>query len=87
MLQAPGRYADAWVPFILTRSTDYAQALETVRAAASDAGRDPMSIMPAVVRAVVTDRNRDDVDEVLDSVKGLAASLPYLKILRRLKNL
>jgi phthiodiolone/phenolphthiodiolone dimycocerosates ketoreductase len=75
MLQATGRYADAWVPFVLTRSTDYAQALETVRAAASDAGRDPMSIMPAVVRAVVTGRNRDDVDEVLDSVIMKASAL------------
>ncbi len=75
MLQATGRYADAWVPFVLTRSTDYAQVLETVRAAASDAGRDPMSIMPAVVRAVVTGRNRDDVDEVLDSVMMEASAL------------
>ena len=75
MLQATGRYADAWVPFVLTRSTDYAQALETIRAAASDAGRDPMSIMPAVVRAVVTGRNRDDVDEVLDSVIMKASAL------------
>ena len=68
MLRITGRYADAWVPFVLSRPTDYARGLEAVRAAASDAGRDPMSIIPAINRAVVTGRNRDDVDEALDSV-------------------
>lgn len=78
MLRATGRYADAWVPFVLSRPTDYARALEAVRAAASDAGRDPMSIIPAVNRAVVTGRKRDDVDEALDSVimKSSALSAP-----------
>ncbi|MFZ1174885.1 MAG: LLM class flavin-dependent oxidoreductase [Mycobacterium sp.] len=68
MLRATGRYADAWVPIVLVRPTDYSRALEAVRAAASDAGRDPMSITPAAVLGVVTGRNRDDVDEALDSV-------------------
>jgi phthiodiolone/phenolphthiodiolone dimycocerosates ketoreductase len=68
MLRATGRHADAWVPIVLSRPTDYTRALEAVRAAASDAGRDPMSITPAAVRGVVTGRNRDDVDEALDSV-------------------
>jgi phthiodiolone/phenolphthiodiolone dimycocerosates ketoreductase len=68
MLRITGRYADAWVPFVLSRPTDYARALEAVRGAASDAGRDPMSIIPAINRAVVTGRNRDDVDETLDAV-------------------
>jgi phthiodiolone/phenolphthiodiolone dimycocerosates ketoreductase len=78
MLRATGRYADAWVPFVLSRPTDYARALEGVRAAASDAGRDPMSITPAVQRALVTGRNRDDVDEALDSVimKSSALAAP-----------
>jgi phthiodiolone/phenolphthiodiolone dimycocerosates ketoreductase len=68
MLRATGRYGDAWVPIVLVRPTDYSRALEPVRAAASDAGRDPMSITPAAVRGVITGRNRDDVDEALDSV-------------------
>ncbi len=78
MLRATGRYADSWVPFVLSRPTDYACALEAVRAAASDAGRDPMSVIPAVNRAVVTGRRRDDVDEALDSVvmKSSALSAP-----------
>jgi phthiodiolone/phenolphthiodiolone dimycocerosates ketoreductase len=75
MLRVTGRYADAWVPFILSRSSDYGDALEAVRGAASDAGRDPMSIIPAVVRTVVTGRSRDDVDEALGSVIMRASAL------------
>ncbi len=75
MLRTTGRYADAWVPFVVSRPTDYARALEAVRAAASDAGRDPRYILPAVQHAVVTARNRDDVDEALDSVFMKASAL------------
>jgi phthiodiolone/phenolphthiodiolone dimycocerosates ketoreductase len=75
MLRITGRYADAWVPFVLSRPTDYVRALEAVRTAASDAGRDPMSVIPAVNRALVTGRNRDDVDEALDSVFMKASAL------------
>jgi phthiodiolone/phenolphthiodiolone dimycocerosates ketoreductase len=75
MLRTTGRYADAWVPFVVSRPKDYARSLEAVRAAASDAGRDPKSIMPAVQRAVVTGLNRDDVDEALDSVFMKASAL------------
>jgi phthiodiolone/phenolphthiodiolone dimycocerosates ketoreductase len=75
MLRSAGRHADAWVPFIVTRPTDYARALDTVRAAASDAGRDPMSVIPAISRAVVVGPNRDDVDEALGSVILKASAL------------
>jgi phthiodiolone/phenolphthiodiolone dimycocerosates ketoreductase len=75
MLRITGRYADAWVPFVISRPADYADALEAVRTAASDAGRDPMSIVPAVNRALITGRNRDDVDEALDSVIIKASAL------------
>jgi phthiodiolone/phenolphthiodiolone dimycocerosates ketoreductase len=75
MLGITGRHADAWMPFVLVRPADYAEALAVVRAAASDAGRDPASITPAAVRAVVTGRNRDDVDEALDSVMMKASAL------------
>lgn len=63
------------VPFFVVRPTDYSRALEAIRAAAFDAGRDPMSITPTVVRTVVTGRNRDDVDEALDSVIVKASAL------------
>ena len=78
MLRAAGRYGDGYFPGFPHRPQDYAQRLEVVRAAASDAGRDPMSIIPAVWLPVVTARSRDDVDEALDSeiIKfwGLSAS-------------
>ena len=48
MLRAAGRYGDGYFPGFPHRPQDYAQRLEVVRAAASDAGRDPMSIIPAV---------------------------------------
>ena len=67
MLRAAGRYGDGYYPGFPHRPQDYAQRLEVVRAAASDAGRDPMSIVPAVWLVVVTGRSRDDVDEALDS--------------------
>ena len=47
MLRATGRYADAWFPAVTIRPKDYAAGLEKVRAAASDAGRDPLSITAA----------------------------------------
>jgi phthiodiolone/phenolphthiodiolone dimycocerosates ketoreductase len=78
MLRAAGRYGDGYFPGFPHRPQDYAQRLEVVRAAASDAGRDPMSIIPAVWLPVVTARSRDDVDEAHDSeiIKfwGLSAS-------------
>ncbi|UGT89927.1 LLM class flavin-dependent oxidoreductase [Mycobacterium ostraviense] len=78
MLRATGRYADAWVPIVLVRPCDYRHALEAVRTAASDAGRDPMSIIPSAVRGVITGRNSDDVEEMLDSVivKTTALGVP-----------
>lgn len=78
MLRAVGRYADGYLPGFAHRPKDYAQRLEIVRAAASDAGRDPMSIIPALFIPVVTGRSHDDVEEALDSkiIKawGLTAS-------------
>lgn len=42
MLRATGRYADEWFPATMAmRPKDYAAGLENVRAAASDAARDP----------------------------------------------
>jgi phthiodiolone/phenolphthiodiolone dimycocerosates ketoreductase len=67
MLQVTGRYADGWFPFVLLRPVDYARGLAAVRTAASDADRDPLSIVPAVLRPVITGRHQDDVDEVLNS--------------------
>src|ERR1700743_151926 len=67
MLRAAGRYADAWFPAFVFRSRDYADGLDVVRQAASDAGRDPMSITPAAFLAVFTGRTRDEVEEALNT--------------------
>jgi phthiodiolone/phenolphthiodiolone dimycocerosates ketoreductase len=78
MLKATGRYADAWFPVALFQPDDYKSALDQVRVAASDAGRDPSSIRAANWFYVVTGRSRDDVDEALDStaMKAFALNIP-----------
>ena len=67
MLRAAGRYADAWYPAFPHRPKEYARRLELVRTAASDAGRDPMGITPALWTPVYTGHTRDEVDEALSS--------------------
>jgi len=78
MLRATGRYADAWFPALVLRPKDYARGLEAVRTAASDAGRDPMSITPVNWLFVITGRSRDEVDDTLnsDAAKAFALNLP-----------
>lgn len=78
MLRATGRYADAWFPVGLMRPDDYVQRLAIVHAAASDAGRNPTSILPAAAFPMLTGRSRDDVAEAMDSVvvKSMALCIP-----------
>jgi phthiodiolone/phenolphthiodiolone dimycocerosates ketoreductase len=78
MLRATGRYADAWFPAAVTAPKNYRSGLEAVRMAASDAGRDPMSITPANWSFVVTGRSRDEVDDTLnsDAAKAFALNIP-----------
>lgn len=78
MLRATGRYADAWFPAAVMRPQDYAERLEIVRSAASDAGRDPLSIRAAVALTMVTGRSREAVDEAIDStgVRSMALCIP-----------
>lgn len=78
MLRATGRYADAWFPAPFSQPKDYASGLEAVQSAASNAGRDPSSITPALAIHVVTGRSRDDVEQTLnsDAVKAFALYFP-----------
>jgi phthiodiolone/phenolphthiodiolone dimycocerosates ketoreductase len=78
MLRAAGRYADAWFPAFVMRPKDYARGLDAVKAAASDAGRDPTSVTPAVCLFVVTGRSHDKVEETLSSeaAKAFALNIP-----------
>ena len=66
MIRAAGRYGDGWFPGT-TRADEYGRQLNDLRAAASDAGRDPMSITPAGIRFILTGRSQDEIDEILDS--------------------
>jgi phthiodiolone/phenolphthiodiolone dimycocerosates ketoreductase len=78
MLRATGRYADAWYPQAALRPQDYARGLDAVRAAASDAGRDPMAITPAAGLFLITGRSRKEVDTALNSdiAKAFALNIP-----------
>lgn len=75
MLRATGRYADAWFPGLVRGPQTYASGLQAVQTAASDAGRDPNSITPALSTFVVTGRSRDDVEEALNSAAAKAFAL------------
>lgn len=78
MLRTVGRFGDAWFPGLLTRPQDYVKGLDVVRSAASNAGRDPMTITPALWITVVTGRSRESVDAALDApaMKALALCAP-----------
>jgi phthiodiolone/phenolphthiodiolone dimycocerosates ketoreductase len=78
MLQITGQYADAWYPEAALRPADYARGLRAVRTAASDTGRDPMTITPAAGLFVITGRSRAHVEEALNSdiAKAFALSIP-----------
>jgi phthiodiolone/phenolphthiodiolone dimycocerosates ketoreductase len=78
MLRITGRYADAWFPGFPQSPADYAQKLDVVRSAASDAGRDLNSVTPAAWLFVITGKTRAQVDETLSSdlVKVFALQFP-----------
>ncbi|WP_280271747.1 LLM class flavin-dependent oxidoreductase [Nocardia wallacei] len=75
MLRAAGRYADVWFPGFAQRPKEYRQRLETVRSAASDAGRDPAAVGAAAVFSVLTATRAADVDALTDSVGARALTL------------
>ncbi|BDT91827.1 phthiodiolone/phenolphthiodiolone dimycocerosates ketoreductase [Nocardia sputorum] len=75
MLRAAGRYADVWFPGFAQRPHEYRHRLELVRAAASDAGRDPLSVAPAAVFSVLTATRPAEVDALVESVGARALTL------------
>jgi phthiodiolone/phenolphthiodiolone dimycocerosates ketoreductase len=78
MLRATGRYADAWFPVATMQAAEYATMLESVRTAASDAGRDPAKMIPAAFFFALTGPTKADVDELVGSVgaRALALNIP-----------
>ncbi|QNJ94444.1 LLM class flavin-dependent oxidoreductase [Mycolicibacterium fluoranthenivorans] len=75
MLRIAGRYADGYFPAFPHTPEAYAQRLDAVRSAASDAGRDPMAITPALCVSVVTGRTNGEVEAAMDSEVMRAACL------------
>jgi len=78
MLRAVGRYADGFFPPVGHQPQEYVRRLDAVRSSASDAGRDPMSIVPAIWLSVVTGRTTAEVDQALESevIKAWALNAP-----------
>jgi phthiodiolone/phenolphthiodiolone dimycocerosates ketoreductase len=78
MLRATGRYADAWFPAAVFSPADYARGFESVRAAASDAGRNPLGLTGAMLFFTVTGRSRHEIDDALEStaMKTFALNVP-----------
>jgi phthiodiolone/phenolphthiodiolone dimycocerosates ketoreductase len=67
MLRLAGQYGDGWYPTALATPEDYATGLEKVRAAASQAGRDPERILPAFQAHVVVAPSMDEARRLFDS--------------------
>ena len=66
MLRLAGTYADGWYPALKLPIDEYREKLETVRAAARNAGRDPDAIVPSMQLAVVIAPSED---EAMDALK------------------
>ncbi|WP_024802771.1 LLM class flavin-dependent oxidoreductase [Nocardia sp. BMG51109] len=75
MLRAVGRYADAWFPAYPQTPAQYREHLTAVRDAASNAGRDPRSIVPAAMLFVITGLSDDGIEEAVESVAARAFGL------------
>lgn len=67
MLRLTGRYGDGWYPIGLLSPDEYATKLETVRAAAREAGRDPLAITPSLQPYVVVAPTERDARQLLDT--------------------
>ena len=78
MLELTGTYGDGWYPTMVTTPQEYATKLAIIRAAASQSGRDPLSITPALHRFVVVARTDHEVQALLRhrSVRMLGLAAP-----------
>ncbi|MFB7873739.1 LLM class flavin-dependent oxidoreductase [Nocardia sp. NPDC056064] len=75
MLRAVGRYADGWFPAYPQPVQDYRRRLDRIRNEAADAGRDPLSIVPAALLFVITGHSDADVENAVDSLGARAFGL------------
>ncbi len=67
MLRLTGQYGDGWYPVFVASPEDYAARLETIRAAAREAGRDPDAITPALHTPIIIAPSEAEARAMLDS--------------------
>ena len=65
MLELTAAYGDGWYPTMLGSPREYADKLETIRAKAVQAGRDPHEITPALHRFVVVAPTEQEARDML----------------------
>ncbi|MCJ7725265.1 MAG: LLM class flavin-dependent oxidoreductase [Acidimicrobiia bacterium] len=75
MLRLTGTYGDGWYPTFPMSPEVYAGKLAVVRAAAETAGRDPVSVTPAMQAFVVIGRTEADARRLFESKALRYASL------------
>lgn len=78
MLRLAGRYGDGWYPTTIVSSQEYAAKLATIRAAATEAGRDAASITPALHRFMVVGASEEEARAMLDTkvIRALGLMAP-----------
>ncbi len=65
MLRLTGQYGDGWYPVIVFSPEDYAQRLGVIRTAATQAGRDPDAITPAMHPIVIVAPTEEEARAML----------------------
>jgi phthiodiolone/phenolphthiodiolone dimycocerosates ketoreductase len=75
MLAITGRYADGWLPSYPMESEDYAGKLKLIRDAATEAGRDPSSIVAGYQMYALVAEDHETAHQILSSPMAAAMSL------------
>jgi phthiodiolone/phenolphthiodiolone dimycocerosates ketoreductase len=75
MLKITGTYGDGWIPDLVDAEAEYGPRFDTVRTAASDAGRDPDKIVGSGWFFVVVGPTEGIVDAALESPLARAYAL------------
>ena len=78
MLRLTGTYGDGWYPTMVVSPEEYAAKLASVRAATTEAGRDPEAITPALHRFVVVGPTEQETRAMLETkaIRSLGLSAP-----------
>lgn len=78
MLELAGRYGDGWYPTTIVSPREYADKLAEVRRAATEAGREPATITPALHRFMVVASTESEARAMLrnKAIRSLALMAP-----------